>query len=396
VLQRKQTIKSAHTECFREGSDGMFNLNHQTTILVRQKMMNKIDSELFLEITSGNGSLFIYNNSLSISLSFSIHSLPLLSSSIGACVYFPYLHDENKGSGKEYCYSSSTQKQSVETVATSRNPSCKQLSKHYTDLFAKSPSSIYEMGTTTSRNFNDINNDCTTKNHVSSSMKMIGSEINVYPDVFINEIQLNIYPPSALYTAKPTTSTTINAMPNNHHGKYDDVNCLSIDIHENNNKVPLNESINHDDEGKSLSDNFSHISLKRCDSILHISIGNSSKIVKRSRRKKRWLFTKLFRLSRTSKNVKRNNQMYFSPQYGCSDGKEEADGARKDGIYNLNQMEALNVINDNLVITINKKRRRSETTPVINQLSLFEGDLGYGANELDFYMNEIRKREYSG
>lgn len=299
------------------------------------------------------------------------------------------------GSGKDDYYSSSTQKQSIETITTSRNTSVKQLSKlHADNNFIKSPS-VIETTSVTSR-FPHINeNDAACLSKVVS-----GSEINIYSDDCVQEIQLNIFPPSAAYSA-------------NHHchaervarckhcgtkGGVDDANCLSIDVIQEGNStssksgsssscsngVGSGGGVNETDEshGKSLQGQFSHIAFKRSNSILHISIGNSSKIMKRRMRKRQWLFSRIFSSKREC----------YSPE-----GK----------ILHLNNASALNVINDNMIICINKKNRLATTTMAANssqqnneiyqnQLrSILDGDLEYGANELDFYMNEIKMREMS-
>jgi hypothetical protein len=243
---------------------------------------------------------------------------------------------------------------------------------------------------TSSRFANNMNNDnCLTKScNACLSTKVIGpEEINVYPDCLINEIQLNIFPPSATFT-KASTSIAGGGGKNQQKNYYDNVdnsapqgNCLSIDVFEN---KKCNESSRED---KSVG-SFSHISFKRSDSILHISIGNSSKIIKRNKRKRRWFFTKLYKLSRRSSTTK--DEMYLSPQCCCAQ--------ERCGSYHLNNAQSLNIVNDSLVITINKKSHAANNTMTeneshVNSFRMLDGDLAYGANELDFYMNEIKKRE---
>ena len=343
----------------------------------------------------GNNSVTIYQFSFHIQCSFPIHSFNHFYCSIS---HSP-IH--TIGSGKDEYYSSSTQKQSIETIATSRNTSCKQLNKYYTEHFGKTLP-IIEMGSSaTSRFPNAINEDEEmTKNcNTCLSTKIIGSEINLFPDYYINEIQLNIFPPSASYTAR--TATTIqgkNRTNNQCEGgggggsvsPLRTVNCLSIDVHENKLHTLLNDVC-----GETKDDavgNFSHISFKKRDSILHISIGHSSKIMKRSKHKRRWFFAKFYKTSRKSKKEK--NQMFLNSKFGSRDGNINENNST----YHLNHTESLNIVNDNLVITINKKSHENNHANHIdnNQLRIFERDLDYGANELDFYMNEIKKRENRG
>lgn len=298
-------------------------------------------------------------------------------------------------SGKDDYYSSSTQKQSIETITTSRNTSVKQLSKlHADNNFLKSPS-IIEMATVTSRFPHIIN-----ENDVACLSKvMSGSEINIYSDDCVQEIQLKIFPPSSSHHQQQQP-------PHCHTGsrcKYcgneaEEANLLSIDVRQesvggggnssNNNSTKSTSStcggggsdnlrVNDDEgvecRGRSLQEQFSHIAFKRTNSILHISIGNSSKVTKRRRKKRQWLFTRLF-----------NRKESHSP-----DGRS----------LNLSNLSKLNVINENMIICINKKTRQSPTATndnenYQNQLrSILDGDLEYGANELDYYMNEIKMRE---
>jgi hypothetical protein len=265
---------------------------------------------------------------------------------------------------------------------------------------------IIEMGSSaTSRFPNAINeNEEMAKNcNTCLSTKIAGSEINLFPDYYINEIQLNIFPPSAMYTARAAASTvqgknrTNNLCDGNSGGgsvsPLRTVNCLSIDVHENKLHTLFNDVCGETKDNEDAVGNFSHISFKKRDSILHISIGNSSKIMKRSKHKRRWFFAKFYKMSRKSKKDK--NQMFLSSQFGSRDGNVNEND---DSTYHLNHTESLNIVNDNLVITINKKSHENNHENHIdnNQLRIFEGDLDYGANELDFYMNEIKKRENRG
>lgn len=259
------------------------------------------------------------------------------------------------------------------------------------------------MGSSATSRFPNVINESEemTKNcNTCLSTKITGSEINLFPDYYINEIQLNIFPPSALYTARVAASSNIqgkNRTNNQCEGggvvsPLRTVNCLSIDVHENKLHTLLNDVCGETKDNDDAVGNFSHISFKKRDSILHISIGNSSKIMKRSIHKKRWFFAKFYKMSRKSKKEK--NHMFLCSQFGSRDGNINDN----DSTYHLNHTESLNIVNDNLVITINKKTHENNHENPIdnNQLRIFERDLDYGANELDFYMNEIKKRENRG
>lgn len=324
------------------------------------------------------------------------------------------------GSGKDDYYSSSTQKQSIETITTSRNTSVKQLGKlHVDNNFTKSPS-IIEMAAASSRFANINENDL-------SKMVRGGSEINVFSDGYIQEIQLNFYPPSALYSASHhqchNTATekssrckycgSCNITTSGGGGGGEEENCLSIDvIQEATNSIGggsksgnssgyggMNDSDGEESQKKAATSqpgggNFSHIAFKRSDSILHISIGNSSKVMKR-RKKHRWIFTKLYKLSKkksssgsnSSEAKKSSSRDSFSSPETTKDGK----------IFHLNNMSGLNMINDNIVISINRKARSTKHNNEIcqNQFrSILTGDMVHGgANELDLYMNELKMRE---
>ncbi|CRK94985.1 CLUMA_CG008473, isoform A, partial [Clunio marinus] len=106
---------------------------------------------------------------------------------------------EYSGSGKDD-YSSSTQKQSVDTITTSRNTSLKhyKINKSF-DTFAKSPS-LFAMGPSNARFSESIES---TNCHTYLTTKITNSEINISSECNINEIHLNIFPPSATYIKEP-------------------------------------------------------------------------------------------------------------------------------------------------------------------------------------------------
>lgn len=298
------------------------------------------------------------------------------------------------GSGKDD-YSSSTQKQSIDTIATTRNTSLKQykLNKSFNDNAAKSPSFLV-LGSSTLR-FPEGSDKTNCQACLSS--KVTNSEINILSDCNINEIHLNIFPPSAAYVKDPQSAQInkrqVNETPQNY---------LNIDVHDKPNLRTINDKDPYEVRRKTSLGYFSHISLKRCDSILHISIGNSSKITKRHKRKS-WILAKLWKLSHKKKSASKR-QSFLSPQLN------------KDDIFRLSD-RSLNIVNDELMITINNRVHNVNNTCSSSdnfnsysdaqqrQLKVIDRDFAEnfiadnvdmdndGANELDCYMNEIKRRE---
>lgn len=242
------------------------------------------------------------------------------------------------------------------------------------------------------------------------SKRVNGSEINVFSNGYIQEIQLNIFPPSAIYSAShhhhhhpEKMSASKCKYCENGCQSGEEANCLSIDVIQEVNHSGsangsksgtssgyggMNDSDGEESQKKTMQGNFSHIAFKRSDSILHISIGSSSKIIKR--RKRRWL-TKLYKLSRGGRNSRKSSMVE-----NCQSPEVTKDGK----VFHLNNTNGLNVINDNIVISINnKKPRHASLTQPNNEAyqnqfrSILDDDLAHGANELDLYMNEIKMRE---
>lgn len=216
-------------------------------------------------------------------------------------------------------------------------------------------------------------------------------------DCNINEIHLKIFPPSATYVKDPS-SAYLNSQAESNPRSF-----LNIDVHEMNQKVINGEEAVESKQKVSFG-YFPNISLRRSDdSILHISIGNSSKITKRHK-KNSWLVAKLWRFSHKGKSQRRKkSKWFFSPKLN------------KDDVYRLSS-GSLNLMNDEMLISINKqnysdyRRPSCDTTKHHNeienkQLKLIGrdlpdvfpksngGDCENGANELDCYMNEIKRRE---
>ncbi|CAO1426928.1 unnamed protein product [Diamesa serratosioi] len=147
-----------------------------------------------------------------------------------------------------------------------------------------------------------------------------------------------------------------------------------------------------------------NVSFQRCDSILHISIGNSSKVTKRNKNK--FGFLSKLRIFSRKRKAKRQCQMFFTSQIA------------NENTYHMDD-DSLNIINDDLMITINKGSQISEmavkSTLIQSSHSSVssagkehkstqscdvncnENSLHYNFdkmdNELDDYMREIKRRE---
>lgn len=231
-----------------------------------------------------------------------------------------------------------------------------------------------------------------TNCHACLSSRATNAKINILSDCNINEIHLNIFPPSATYV-KETQNTHKSSQVDDTLHSY-----LNIDVHKKINQKGIREPEGFEGRRKVSLGGFSHISLQRSDSILHISIGNSSKVTKRHKRSS-WLFANLWKFANKRKSMSQRKG-FFSPQLS------------KDGIYRLSD-RSLNLMNDNLMISINK-RSFSECSASDNFMlhndSLYKQNMLYdrdvsgnfgkssddveiGANELDYYMSEIKRRE---
>lgn len=229
--------------------------------------------------------------------------------------------------------------------------------------------------------------------HACLGTKITNSKINIFSDCNINEIHLNIFPPSATYVKDgktvPAGGSEVDFPPRS---------CLNIDVHERRNQKTFTGSEKVEAKRRMSTSSYSHISFKRCDSILHISIGNSSKIIKRHKRQS-WLFANLWKFSRKRKSPLRRKCLFGSDLHRGS-------------IYQLND-KSLNLVNDELMITINNQSypynqacSSSATDNFITHTDCYhkqmERELSEnlsnsndetGANELDCYMNEIKRRE---
>lgn len=230
----------------------------------------------------------------------------------------------------------------------------------------------------------------TTNCHACLSTKATSPEIKIFSDCNINEIHLNIFPPSAAYVKDPTSaclSTQDEEIPRG---------FLNIDIHEKTMPKVIDVTGLKEERRKVSLGYFSHISLRRCEeSILNISIGNSSKITKRHKRNS-WIFGRLWRFSHKRKSPKQKPlRWFFSPQLNTDDVHRLSSGS-------------LNFLNDELLISINKKNygdirktsinggfvsKKGDSVEWNSPAETLKSNGEEDANELDFYMNEIKRRE---
>lgn len=230
--------------------------------------------------------------------------------------------------------------------------------------------------------------------HACLSTKVTNAGIKILSDCNINEIHLNIFPASATYVVKEPLNAYMNSR------KVDDVpnSYLNINVHNRVNQKILNSIETNDNRRRMSFESSTHISLKRCDSLLHISIGKNSKVIKRHKRKS-WLFANLWKLTNRKRSPGQRNG-FRSPQHS------------RDSVYRLSD-GSLNFVNDELMICLKKKSFGECTSSdnfVLhndghqNQQKLIEREMSEnlrkrneedenGANELDCYMNEIKRRE---
>lgn len=294
-------------------------------------------------------------------------------------------HFPSAGSGKDDCYSSSTQKQSIDTIATSRNTSLKKykIAKAFADGAACKVPSAHGVG---SSNLRFLEGSDAKNCHSCLTAKVNKSNINIFSGSNINEIHLNIFPPSVTYVKE-----LIHACPRTSQAE-EKGGCLNIDVREKLNQKSISEATEPTEAKRKVSQGYiSQVSVKRCDSILHISIGNSSKITKRHKRNP-WMFANVWKLLRRKKTL---------AQRKCSFGSQFSG----ENVHRLSN-RSLNVLNDDLIISINK-RSYGDSLPFQGSMShdsyskqipppgdfIGTGELENGANELDCYMNEIKRRE---
>jgi hypothetical protein len=263
------------------------------------------------------------------------------------------------------------------------------MNKSYTENGSLA-ASLLGVGSNPQNRLSDGND--TTNCHACLSNKATTPEINILSDCNINEIHLNIFPPSATYIKNPSSAYQVETTPRS---------FLNIDIHEKSNPKFIGVTESREEKRKLSFGYFSHISLRRSDdSILNISIGNSSKITKRHK-KNSWIFGRLWRFSHKRKSPTHKNTRWF---FGSP--------LNKDDIHRLSS-GSINFLNDELLISINRKfygdiRRPScDSKNLSNGFSLRQAELirrnfpnessqsniEDGANELDCYMNEIKRRE---
>lgn len=267
------------------------------------------------------------------------------------------------------------------------------MNKSFTESAVLS-ASLLGIGSNATR-FSDGNDTTNSNCHACLTSVVTNPEINILSDCNINEIHLNFFPPSATYIKSSTSaypSSQVDLNPRS---------ILNIDVHEKVRQKIIGDMESTEDKRKMSLGYFSHIALRRCDdSILNISIGNSSKITKRHK-KNSWFLRRLWKFSHKRKSsTHKSSRWYFSPQLN------------KDDVYRLST-GSLNFLNDELIISINKRnyndnqrrvsfekiKHNNENQQPSEQVSrdflveFTKNNTDDGANELDCYMDEIKRRE---
>lgn len=288
-------------------------------------------------------------------------------------------------------FSSASQKQSVDVITVSRN--------NYNNI--KQPSLVKpHVDKLISSNFLPAI-VCIENPHSCLTSNLTNSKVNLSSQCTINEIHLNIFPPTGATYCKASKD---NVLCENIEEKSSQF--LNVNIQQNKNvyrRKSDGESKDVENQQKLLPSNV-NVSFQRCDSILHISIGNSSKVMKRNKNKFRFL-SKLRIFSR-KRRAKRQCQMFFTSQIA------------NDNTYHIDD-DSLNIINDDLMITINKGSQISEMAMKSTLIQSSDSSVSSAGkehkstqscdvnsnknslhynfdkmdNELDDYMREIKRRE---
>lgn len=303
-----------------------------------------------------------------------------------------------KGSGRDD-YSSSY-KQSIDSMTNSRNTSVKHLKLNKVEkglsrmenLSSVQKKSNYVIGEHDELSLSASHHHQHLSPHQSCnvSAEITDNEIRVISDSSMSEIHLNIFSPKA---------------------NDDEVEChdenslrqsLSLNVHEMNGKTRKSSFIEGNGRKLSNVDNFTFVSFRKSDSLLHITIGKSTKITKR-RKRISWLFARLFKFSRRRSNH-RNHKFLRESHAVCLQ-------KQFNGIVDSHLNEGkLKYTNDEMTVTIavcgdsNKSsfeiedenlKTQSVARKLLESLKIDEDDIEIenGANELDLYMSEVRRRE---
>lgn len=230
------------------------------------------------------------------------------------------------------------------------------------------------------------------------SAEISKSKIELATDGSLNGIRLNIYPPRATNSLNSDGIRICNndGSPSR---KY-----LEIDVHEMINDDVVSFEGNH--SRRKSTGHLSFISLKKCDSLLHITIGNSSKIAKR-RKRVSWLFARIWKFSRKENSISNRRERKLSYDSHLLNKHHACLTFESNGKVNL--------MNDELMLSIHNKSSSSTSSEMNSTNSNAESrnddnlksqmmarkfletltidEIENGANELDLYMKEIKFRE---
>jgi hypothetical protein len=265
---------------------------------------------------------------------------------------------------------------------SSRNTSVKHLKMGKVETVVNR---IENSRSTFSRNYVIGEQDQSSTQTSCLSAEISKTKIQVSTDGNLNGICLNIFPLEATRNSDGIRICNNDVSPLQ---KY-----LEINVHE---KISDDVMTLENNRRRMSSGHFSFIKLKKCDSLLHITIGNSSKIAKR-RKRVSWLFSRI--MSFPKRNAK-NRERKFSYDTHLN----------KHGCLTFESNGKMNLMNDELLLSIHNKsssstsfemaKSNSENDDSIKSQmgrkflkSLSIDEIENGANELDLYMNEIKCRE---
>lgn len=275
-------------------------------------------------------------------------------------------------------------------MTMSRNTSVKHLK------FSKVDTALSRISNSTSfkRNYVIGERDLVSSSSRPSCLRaeISKSEIQVVTEGNINGIQLNIFTPRATHS-DGNGQYTLNSC-----GTSENVaQCLAIDVLQKMNDESM--MLSAVENGRRMSSgHFSYISFKKCDSLLHITIGNTSKIAKR-RKRASWLFARILKFSH--RKAKRERKSSYDTQLNKHSSLDTCESNGK-----------LKLMNDELSLEIyNKPSTSSSVTSEMTGSKLCDeslktqaiarkflenlsiDEIENGANELDLYMKEVKRRE---
>lgn len=245
-----------------------------------------------------------------------------------------------------------------------------------------------------------LNESCVSAEITNNEIRLITT------DKSLNGIHLNIFPPTENSSENANSSAAEREQCSD--GNSERQRSLSLDIHE---KLFVKSRARSYAGDRRLSNaaNFTFVSFQRSDSLLHITIGKSSKITKR-RKRISWLFARLLSFSRRrerSNHHHHRNQKFLHESHASVSIQQRLYGI--DGSSNSNDGR-LKFTNDEMTVAISLRdesnkssfeveeensKTQSDARKLLESLTVGREDVDIenGANELDLYMNEVRRRE---